>query len=435
MLEVGAWDQSGHGLAATATGNETGGWEFALQCEDLEDAEAWADSGWHVEGESVQSRAWGWAPEPALPCPGVDAMEPTYSGLPRVLEHEPWLSPPPPRSLEPPPPRTPIPPFPTTAEDVFSITELLETILACLPLEDIFVARRVCRRWAQCIRSSQLLMQRAFVRPWLRKLPATTRYQGLCTTPLLLNPLLAKCIRPPPSAREVSASYASFRRGAELLHTRFDSVTGGIHGDGGRSARSSTSFGLQENLLSTATALAPSEQTRDPSARSDRLTRASSQPILLDAEARPIHHDYTDEPIMLPHASQGLHCQTYNPGQDAWKQLLLTQPPIQDIIVSTPGTQLAIRYSRSTPIVLSDVLDALEYLKNEWPERWPRARDEQEIVEFEVALPLFRGGGVPAVHQNGNTIFRALKTKVRCVFAGSRIVDSGFVPASTVPWR
>ncbi|KAI7366418.1 hypothetical protein KC328_g18489 [Hortaea werneckii] len=145
---------------------------------------------------------------------------------------------------------------------------------------------------------------------------------------------------------------------------------------------------------------------------------------LVNAEERPIRDGFKDEPILAPRSGPP-YVPEHAPkqGQVKWKTLLLTQPPVTDITIRAPESQVAIHYWKNSEVSMEDLLEALEDLRNEWPDRWPDPirRGENgrggEEVEFELALPLMGKDGEPAKRENGNAVWRALKTRLRCRIA------------------
>ncbi|RMZ16075.1 hypothetical protein D0860_01259 [Hortaea werneckii] len=309
--------------------------------------------------------------------------------------------------------------------------------LDCLPLEHVAnldqsrgnndsaptSSPRVCRAWYDMVEESQMLLERHFVSGWKRNVPAPVRYKELSTTPLLVNPLMRRRVLLPSFARgKRQVPWGSFLSSSELEPFRESVVVSSDgKGDGATRVREAeTGYGFCENLLDTVQS--KPKGAKEKTAKDDRSEAPTVS--LVDAVERPIRDGFKDEPILAPRSGPA-YVPEHAPkqGQVKWKTLLLTQPPVTDITIRAPESQVAIHYWKNNDVSMGDLLDALEDLKNEWPDRWPDPvrRGEngggREELEFELALPLMGKDGEPAKRENGNAVWRALKTRLRCRIA------------------
>ncbi|KAI7537354.1 hypothetical protein KC331_g10973 [Hortaea werneckii] len=310
----------------------------------------------------------------------------------------------------------------TYARNPLELPEILEHILCDLPIEDLATSRQVCRTWYHMVEESQMLLERHFVSGWKRNVPAPVCYQELSTTPILVNPLMRRRVLLPSFARgKRQVPWGGFLSSSELEPFRERAVVGSDIKDGSTGVRESEpGYGFRENLLDTVQS--KSKDAKEKASKDDR----SEAPIiaLVDAEERPIRDGFKDEPILAPRSGPP-YVPEHAPkqGQVKWKTLLLTQPPVTDITIRAPESQVAIHYWKNSEVSMGDLLEALEDLRNEWPDRWPdpircgeNGRGGEE-VEFELALPLMGKDGEPAKRENGNAVWRALKTRLRCRIA------------------
>ena len=311
-----------------------------------------------------------------------------------------------------------------TASIAFGVTELLELMLLRLPIEDIFIVRRVCRQWSLCIRDSRMIRERAFLCQWERGLPEKVQHDGLWTLPVLLNPLLERTILLPAPMPASGKCFGNFAHAAVLLPRRsaeWDDkeqlrIPGTFPAE--RENRAAT-YGIHENLLDIAPAQTPSGKAPEQSPSGPRSHRGSvaestTRPILVDASERPLHDIFRDDVVLSPRIIDVSKLPPAQPGHQQWKSMLLAQPEISDITVRRPDSNVAMHYWKSEGLLLTDLLDALEDLRNEWPGKWPRGERAEEPVEFEISLPLLREGGELARNAHGNVIWRALRTRVKC---------------------
>ncbi|KAI7479088.1 hypothetical protein KC357_g4286 [Hortaea werneckii] len=317
----------------------------------------------------------------------------------------------------------------TYPRNPLELPEILEQILCNLPIEELATSRQVCRAWYDMVEESQMLLERHFVSGWKRNVPAPVRYQELSTTPLLVNPLMRRRVLLPSFARgKRQVPWGSFLSSSELEPFREGALESSeSRVDGSTSVREAVTrreadpgYGFRENLLDTVQS--KSEDAKGKAAKGDRSEAPTI--ALVDAAERPIRDGFKDEPILAPRSGP-----TYVPehapkrGQVKWKTLLLTQPPVTDITIRAPESQVAIHYWKNCDVSMGDLLDALEDLKNEWPDRWPdpiRHSENgggREELEFELALPLMGKDGEPAKRANGNAVWRALKTRLKCRIA------------------
>ncbi|KAI7015716.1 hypothetical protein KC355_g4249 [Hortaea werneckii] len=310
----------------------------------------------------------------------------------------------------------------TYARNPLELPEILEHILCDLPIEDLATSRQVCRAWYHMVEESQMLLERHFVSGWKRNVPAPVCHQELSTTPILVNPLMRRRVLLPSFARgKRQVPWGGFLSSSELEPFRERVMVSSDSKDSSTGSRESEpGYGFSENLLDTVQS--KPEDAKEKASKDDRSEAPTI--ALVDADERPIRDGFKDEPILAPRSGPP-YVPEHAPkqGQVKWKTLLLTQPPVTDITIRAPESQVAIHYWKNSEVSMGDLLEALEDLRNEWPDRWPDPirRGENgrggEEVEFELALPLMGKDGEPARRENGNAVWRALKTRLRCRIA------------------
>lgn len=268
-------------------------------------------------------------------------------------------------------------------DSVLETTELLETILCFLPLEDIARARRVCKQWSECIETSPVLKQLMHLAPHGPKKLERAEYNGLWTTPITLNPLLTRTVILPSNYFPEAAALAPVSPQEVAARTP-----------------------LFENLLQAEVAPAsplPSSP-REPSSRPNTL---------LDQDERPILDGFLN--LEGPPLPPGKTVKT-TPGQNTWKHMLISSPPVPEFQLRQAKGKQALMLQTPGGARMADLLDALEGLKFDFPEsEWPKEPTGQEVYDFEIFLPLYLENGEKAESSNGDTgVWRALKTRLRC---------------------
>ncbi|KAK5121438.1 hypothetical protein LTR85_005271 [Meristemomyces frigidus] len=241
---------------------------------------------------------------------------------------------------------------------VLETTELLENILACMGLEELGRARRVCKRWQA---------------PSKRRMWSITAW----TTPLTLNPLLARTIILPKKNYPELAALAPL--GSLDITERAP---------------------LHESRL----------QAEPPSSPLAWLPPDSPVMVYtLPVEGPPCRP--VDE----------VDCDLWPLGQRAWKRMLISDPPVYDFQVRHVNGKLAAVAKTPQGAHMTDLLDALESLEfDSSGTRLPKKssnRAGQDVHEFEILLPLYNDGSETVESPYGAVgVWRALKTRLKCQF-------------------
>ncbi|KAK5131621.1 hypothetical protein LTR08_000808 [Meristemomyces frigidus] len=334
-----------------------------------------------------------------------------------------------------PPPPTP-PPLVSAAQlAALGTTELLEAILAQLPLEDIYRAGRVCQFWRYCIGGDwRGASQQSTGSPTLQRLlfllvpaeapaPLRVQFQGLWTTPVEVNPLLRRVVHIYPGERygdlaalavlgpsDPAATKSGFPLWENLLDVEIPAVT------------TTTSKPTSSPLDSPSP---PPTDEHSPDSDATPPRPPPPPPVLTDHTTRPLI-DVSALSVEIPYQHRVLAVAPT--GQAHWKGTYFSYPPTHELRIRRPDRAITIQYTSDKPLRLGDVLDALEDLRATYPAEWPA--EECEVQDFEILLPLrgADGGAAPSLHGSG--VWRALKTRLRCRIEGA--VD---LEAVLEPWQ